>query len=132
MLAVLNHRASAYTELHNARSKLMGMRQTRSGLFIKKRGNPFGCHNILSLLADIAAAKFHELRLMLSIDVFDTQLRSEKCAAKQKRIWLGSVKTAEQNLQRQPEPRRRTGKLDNVTAFLLTSLWLRSLQKPAP
>ncbi len=128
MLAVLNHRASAYEELHYARSKLMVLRQSRSGLFIKKHSNPFSCHSILNLLADIAAAKLNELRLMLSLDVFEKQLYEEKRIARQHRIWLGSARAPEP----EPQPRRKTGRMDNITAFLLTTLWLRSLQKPRP
>lgn len=130
MLAVLNHRASAYHELHEARTKLMGMRQTRSGLFIKKRSNPYSCHAILGLLADIAAAKFQELRLLISLDCFEKQLHDEKTIARHHRIWLGSQRQHTEEAKPQP-PKKHGQKLDNVTAFLITALWLRSLQKPA-
>ena len=75
MLAVLNHRASAYEELHVARSKLMALRTARSGLFIKKRGNPFSCHSILTLLAEIAAGKLNQPTLMLRLYVFEKHCR---------------------------------------------------------
>jgi hypothetical protein len=128
MLAVLNHRASCYHELHHARTKLMGLRERRSGLFIKKRDSAFSCHAVLSLLSEIAAAKFEELRLLLSLDAFEKKLRDESCARKAHRIWLGSIKE-ERAQEEQPKPRQRR-RMDNVTAFLLTSLLIRSLPKP--
>ncbi len=131
MLAVLNHRASAYEELHHARTRLMTMRQMRSGLVIKKGGSTFSCHALLSLLADIAAAKFNELRLMLSLELFEQQLREEKRVQKRRRIWLGSTKPVTQDTN--PEPRRtHRHKPDALTTFLLARLWVRSLQKPQP
>ena len=131
--SILNHRASAYNELHTARARLMGLRQTRSGLFIKKRNNPFSSHNILRLLADIAAAKFEEFRILLSLDVFEKQLRTEKLAAKQRRIWLGYAKTQMME-EAKPQFTQHTHrqKRGNVTAFLITALWLRGLQRPTP
>lgn len=130
MLAVLNHRASAYEELHIARSRLMSMRQMRSGLVIKKGHNTFSCHALLSLLADIAAAKFNELRLMLSLDMFEQRLREEKRAEKRRRIWLGAANKPSQQ-ETTPEPRRRQHhKRDVLTTYLLARLWVRSLQKP--
>ncbi len=127
MLAVLNHRASAYEELHAARTKLMNLRAQRSGLFIKTTRNPFSCHVILNLLADIAAAKLDALRILLSLDAFEKQLRMKNYQRKAVRIWLGSAKEPEII----PAPKQRQ-KMDSVTAFLLTTLWLRSLQKPRP
>ncbi|MBY0428121.1 MAG: hypothetical protein K2Q32_02760 [Alphaproteobacteria bacterium] len=131
MLAVLNHRASAYDELHTARTKLMSLKQTRGGLFIKKRSNPFNCHSILALLSDIAAAKFQELRLLISLDMYEQQLRIETRAAKQHRIWLGKASRTQDTNFQQPQKQPRQ-KMDNLTAFLLTTLWLRRLPKPAP
>lgn len=125
MLAVLNHRASAYHELHAARTKLMRLREARTGLFITQTRNPFSCHQILSLLADIAAAKFDALRIMLSLDAFENKLRCEAHTRKAHRIWLGSVKEPEA----EPLPKQRK-RIDGVTTFLLATLWLRSLPKP--
>lgn len=125
MLAVLNHRASAYHELHAARTKLMNLRQARTGLFITQTRNPFSCHMILSLLAEIASAKFDALRIMLSLDAFEKQLRDEAHTRKAHRIWLGSIKEPEA----EPLPKQRK-RMDGVTAFLLTTLLLRSLPKP--
>ncbi len=125
MLAVLNHRASAYHELHAARTKLMNLRHARTGLFITQTRNPFSCHQILSLLAEIATAKFDALRIMLSLDAFEKKLRNEAHTRMAQRIWLGSTKEPEAH----PEP-RQCKRIDGVTTFLLTTLWLRSLPKP--
>ncbi|MDX1921953.1 MAG: hypothetical protein SFW65_02345 [Alphaproteobacteria bacterium] len=127
MLAVLNHRATAYQELHAARTTLMNLRAKRSGLFIQTKRNPFSCHVILNLLADIAAAKLDALRILLSLDAFEKQLRMKAQQRKAIRIWLGSTKTL--GIQQTPIQRKR---IDGVTAFLLTTLWLRSLPKPRP
>jgi hypothetical protein len=127
MLAVLNHRASAYHELDAARTKLMGLKQTRTGLFIKKGHKGFSCHRIMSLIADIAAATFDELRLLISVDVFEKKLRDDTHHQTQHRIWLGSAKQDPQPLQ---PYRRRRHNMDALTAYLMANLLLRSLHKP--
>ncbi len=126
MLAVLNHRASAYEELTCARTRLMGLRETRSGLFIKKGSHAFSCHTVLNLLAEIAAAKLHELSLMLSLDVFEKQLREEKHLRRQHRVWLGSTQPVAQEA---PQPKRHC-KTDRMSAFLLAMIALRCASRP--
>jgi hypothetical protein len=122
--SVLNHRASAYHELDAARTKLMGLKQTRTGLFIKKGHGSFSCHRILRLLADIATATFDELRLMMNVDWFEKKLCDDTHHQNQRRIWLGS-NTPELH---HPQPRRH--KMDALTAYLMANLVLRNLHKP--
>lgn len=126
MLAVLNHRASAYEELHHVRTRLMGLRQSRSGLFITKGHNAFSCQAVISLLAEIAAVKFEALRILLSIDLFEKKLRAATHTRKAKNIQLGGAYTPD--LLR-PVLTRKHG-MDNITTFLWTTLWLRNLPKP--
>jgi hypothetical protein len=92
MIAILNHRTTAYTALHEARSRLMHLRGARSGLFVEKQTNPFSCKAVLDLLAEIASAKLEELRLLICLDMFERDLRIDKHAKQQKRIWLGEQK----------------------------------------
>ncbi|NDE90342.1 MAG: hypothetical protein EB059_04280 [Alphaproteobacteria bacterium] len=123
MLAIIHHRAHAYEALHAIRTRLMGLKQTRCGLFIKKGGNPFSCPSIVALLAEIAALKLAELRMMLSADLFEKKLRAYHHHKKQQRIWLGSSKEPEPEMI--PPPKRRMN-----MALIVTLLLWHSRHKP--
>jgi hypothetical protein len=124
MLAVLNHRASAYHELHAARTKLMGLRQTRSGLFVAHAGRAHTSPNLITLLAEIASAKFEELRVMLCLDILEKKLHEDKAHRAATRIWLGSI-DIKPGIE-PPQPRTQPS-MNSAAAYLLTRMMLRHM-----
>lgn len=134
MLALVQHRSSAYLALRIAREKLFQLKKIRSGLFIEKRSNPFFCKAVLDLLADIAAAKFEALRLLLSLDMFERALHGQRFAKKQKRIWLGSRAPANipETKTAQAAARHKRHRHDGLKAYLFAVLLRRAIRKPTP